>query len=387
VRAFDIAVVGAGPAGSAATITLARQGYAVALLDKERFPREKLCGDFINPISRPILRDLGVEQEILAHNHEKVRTFRITSVSGARAEVALSPGGDRSFYGIAVRRWDLDNILVQEAAKQRATVLQGCRVCDLKQDSRGWRVAVNHEGIDQDLQARLLIGADGRNSWVAHYLGLARPAAMQGKAIGFQLRLQGSGEIRGAVEIHLFPGGYAGLVGLGDDTMNLCLAIEKKRLAHHSSSVEFLLEHCLPQNPYLKEILRRSQWTGEVRSTYPVYFPPRRCYGDSVLLVGDAARVNEPVSGEGMYFAMRSGQLAAATINRALQRRDFSTVALRPYERDCTSAFRRRRGINAVIRFLMYRPALATPLIRLAMSRSRWLDSLVHTICVPEAAR
>ena len=59
MRAFDIAVVGAGPAGSAAAITLARQGYAVALLDKERFPREKLCGDFINPISRPILRDLG----------------------------------------------------------------------------------------------------------------------------------------------------------------------------------------------------------------------------------------------------------------------------------------------------------------------------------------
>ena len=387
MKSFDIAIVGAGPAGSAAAITLVRQGYAVALLDKECFPREKLCGDFINPITRPILRELGVEEEILARKHEKVRTFRITSVSGAKAEVALCSREESSCYGIGLRRWDLDHILVQEAAKQGTAVLQGCRLCDLKKESKGWSLTVDHGGIGQELQARLLIGADGRNSWVAHHLGLARPAAMQGKSVGFQLRLKGASAIGGAVEIHLFPGGYAGLLGLGDDTINLCLAIEKNRLPRHQQPVAFLLERCLPQNPYLKEILFRSQWTGEVRSTYPVYFPPRRCYGDSVLLVGDAARVNEPVSGEGIFFAMRGGQLAAAAGNRALQRQEFSAASLRPYERNCTRAFLRRRGINAVIRALIYRPALATPLIRLATKKSRWLDSVVRAICSPEAAR
>jgi len=387
VRSFDIAVVGAGPAGSAAAITLARQGYAVALLDKERFPREKLCGDFINPITRPIVRALGVEEEILACTHEKVNTFRIASVSGAKAEVALSSSGESGFYGIGLRRFDLDYILVQKAAAAGAVTLQGARVRDLKKKPKGWRLAVEHTGVDQELEARLLIAADGRNSWVAHHLGLAHPAAMRGKAVGFQLRLKGSRAISGAVEIHLFPGGYAGLVGLGDDTINLCLAIEKNRLPHHGSPAAFLLERCLPQNPHLRGILSRSQWLGEVRSTYPVYFPPRRCYGDSVLLVGDAARVNEPVSGEGMYFAMRSGQLAAKVVDQAFRRKEFSAVALRPYEWECTRTFRRRRAVNAVIRFLVYRPALATPLIRLAASRSRWLDSVVHTICDPEAAR
>src|SRR5262249_7479239 len=72
---FDVAIMGAGPAGSSAAIALAREGYSVAVLDKEQFPREKLCGDFLNPISWPLLRELEVEREILASSHEKVTTF------------------------------------------------------------------------------------------------------------------------------------------------------------------------------------------------------------------------------------------------------------------------------------------------------------------------
>jgi geranylgeranyl reductase family protein len=386
MRIFDIAIAGAGPAGCAAAITLARRGYAVALIDKEQFPREKLCGDFVSPINRPILRELGVEQEILARKHEKVRSFRMTSDSGERAEIAFSSSGDGSLYGIGLSRFDFDYTLVQKAVGAGATLLQGRRLRRLKKEFCGWRLAVDDAGGGEELHARLLIGADGRNSWVAHHLGLVRPAMMRGKAAGLQLRLTGSGEVAGAVEIHLFPGGYAGLVGLGDKTVNLCLAIEIDRLPKENK-ISFLLEHCLPQNPYLKAFLIRSRWTGEERSAYPVYFRPRRCCGDSFLLVGDAARVNEPVTGEGIYFALRSGQLAAATIDRAFAREDFSEAALQPYERECTGAFRRRRGMNALIRFLIYRPALLGPLIRLAARRSRWLDSVVRGICVPEAAR
>jgi flavin-dependent dehydrogenase len=364
---------------------LARKGYAVALIDKERFPREKLCGDFVSPINRPILRELDVEQKILAHTHEKVRSFRMISVFGETAEIAFSSSSDGNLYGIGMRRLDLDYTLVQKAVGLGATLLQGRRVRGLKKASRGWRLAVDHAGTDEELCARLLIGADGRNSWVAHHLGLASPATRQGKAAGFQLRLIGSGEIAGAVEIHLFPGGYAGLVGLGDNMVNLCLAIETTRLPKEDT-VSFLLDRCLPRNLHLKEFLSRSRWTGEIRATYPVYFPPRRCYGDSFILAGDAARVNEPVTGEGIYFALHSGQLGAAVIDRAFAHKDFSAAALRPYERECARAFRRRRGVNALIRFLIYRPALLAPFIRLAGGRLRWLDSVVRGICVPEAA-
>jgi flavin-dependent dehydrogenase len=134
----------------------------------------------------------------------------------------------------------------------------------------------------------------------------------------------------------------------------------------------------------LKEVVAGSERVSEIRSTYPVYFPPRRSYADGALLVGDAVRVSEPVTGEGIYFALKSGDLAARSIDPAFQRSDFSADHLRSYERNCRRTFRVRRSINSLIRVLIYRPALLSPLIRLSAKGARILDPIVHTVCQPE---
>jgi geranylgeranyl reductase family protein len=383
---FDVAIVGAGPAGSSAAIALARKGYSVALLDKEQFPREKLCGDFLNPINCPLLRELEIEREILARTHEKVTIFRFTSFSGEEAEVPLPDSENGTLFGLGVRRFDLDYVLIEKARSLGVTVRDGWKLKELKREPNGWRLKAGKSETLEDLAVAMLIGADGRNSWVAHHLGMTASAAMQGRAIGFQLRLRSSDAFAGKVEIHLFPGGYAGVVGLGDNTLNLCLAVDKGRLQHHWS-LDRLLQSCLSLNPHLEAILRRSQPVGAARSVYPVYFSPRRSYGHGVLLVGDAARVNEPVTGEGIYCALKSGELAARAIDQAFRKSDFSAAQLCSYEWECRSAFRRRWRINALIRWLIYRPALLSPLIRVSGRRQRLFDSLVHTICQPEAAR
>jgi menaquinone-9 beta-reductase len=379
MRNFDVAIVGAGPAGSSAAIHLARKGYAVALLDKEQFPREKLCGDFLNPINWPVLRALEVDRELLARAHAKVTTFRVSSFSGDEVEVPLPGSEDGAFFGLGLRRFDLDYVLLKKAESEGATFFQECKLRDLKRETQSWLLRFDRAGMMERLRARVLIGADGRNSWVARRLGLADPRTMQGRSVGFQFRLKGSNRDAGKVEIHLFPGGYAGIVGLGGDTINLCLAIEKDRLPDGRPE-HFLLETCLPRNSRLKEILRGAH-VSEMHSTYPVYFPPRRAYGEGILLVGDAARVSEPVTGEGIYFALKSGQFAAGTIDQAFCRSDFSAEQLGSYERACRSAFRMRQGINALIRWLIYRPALLSPLIRLSGRRCGLLDSVVYTIC------
>jgi flavin-dependent dehydrogenase len=204
---------------------------------------------------------------------------------------------------------------------------------------------------------------------------------MQGRSVGFQFRLKCVNRAAGKVEIHLFPGGYAGAVGVDGDTVTVGLAVEKHRLLDGRPE-ELLLESILPQNPWLKALLRNGS-AGGIRSTYPVYFPPRRAYGDGVLLVGDAARVNEPVTGEGIYFALKSGALAAETVDAAFQESDFSVARFRSYARDCRSAFGARRVINHLIRRLIYRPGLVAPLIRFSAKRRRLLGSLVQTICQP----
>jgi menaquinone-9 beta-reductase len=385
MKYFDTAIVGAGPAGSSAAIHLARSGYSVALLDKEQFPREKLCGDFLNPVNWPLLRELAIDREVLACPHEKIGMFRFTSFSGDESEVPLPGSEDGTLFGLGVRRFDLDHVLLNKSENEGATLFPECKLTDLKTEAQSWRLRFDRAGVADELQARVLIGADGRNSWVAHRLGLADPRTMQGRSVGFQFHLKGSNRDTGKVGIHIFPGGYAGIVGLGGGTINLCLAIEKDRLPDGRPE-QFLLDTCLPQNSRLEQILRGAR-VSEMRSTYPVYFPSRRAHGEGFLLVGDAARVNEPVTGEGIYFALKSGALAARTIDQAFRKSDFSAHQLSSYARECRLAFRTRWRINTLIRWLIYRPALLSPLIRFSGRKRSLLDSIVHTICQPEAAR
>ncbi len=382
MKYFDVAIIGAGPAGSSAAIQLAAKGYSVVLLDKERFPREKLCGDFLNPVNWPLLRELKVERAVLARPHEKISIFRFTSFSGEEAEIPLPAERDEAVVGLGLRRLDLDHVLLERAKTLGVTVLDGWKPKELERQPNGWILKADKSDAFGELGANMLIGADGRNSWVAHHLGLADPAAMQGRSVGFQFRLKCANRATGKVEIHLFPGGYAGVVGLDGDAVTLGLAIEKHRLLDGRPE-QSLLESILPQNPWLKEMLRGARVI-EMRSTYPVYFPPRRAYADGVLLVGDAARVSEPVTGEGIYFALKSGVFAARTVDEAFQMRDFSAARLRSYERDCRSAFRPRRGMNALIRWLVYRPAILSSFIRLSNKRTRLLESIVNVICVPQ---
>jgi menaquinone-9 beta-reductase len=383
MKHFDTAIVGAGPAGSAAAIALAQRGYAVVLVDKQRFPREKLCGDFVNPINWPIFRELGVEDRVLAQPHAKVTGFRLTSCSGAEAEAPFSSTIQQPEFGLGMRREQLDQVLLERARSLGVTVHLGGRIENLARSAQGWRL----QGTgDKSWQASILIGADGRNSWVARQLGMNTRVTTQGRCVGFQVRLQSPGVVAGKVEIHLFPGGYAGLIGLGYATINLCLSIDKRMLPPERLG-EFLLTKCLPQNPYLKKLLHRSTSAGEFRSAYPVYFRRRRCITNGALLVGDAARVSEPVTGEGIYFAMRSGLLAAETIDEALACGDLSAKCLGSYEQKFKKLFRRRYALNSLIRFAIYRPGLVNPLIRVFAKHSRALVSLVDAVCAPQAVR
>ena len=380
---FDIAIIGAGPAGSSAAILLARRGYSVALLDKDEFPRDKLCGDFLNPSCWPLFAELGIGDALLAVDHETVSAFRMTCCSGAEAELPLSAPNSANSPGVGLRRFFFDEILFKKAAAEGVSTLPGRRINSLHRQSRGWRIDHYHGEIGATLQAKILIGADGRNSWVANQLALNRESARRGRAVGFQLRLKHRGGLGGRVEIHQFPGGYAGVLGLGDGTLNLCLAADRRQLGAHLR-IDALLETHLPKNPHLQALLRQAEPAGPVRSTYPVYFPARRAHGEGVLLIGDAARVNEPVTGEGIFFALRSAAIAAATIDQALRSNDPSASRLSAYTLRCRREFRRRRALNALIRWVIYRPALLSGLLRLSRRNELFLEPLVQAICTPE---
>jgi geranylgeranyl reductase family protein len=377
----DVAIVGAGPAGSSAAIALARRGYDIVLVDKQQFPREKLCGDFINPINWPVFENLSVAERVLAQPHSEVSGFRMTAYSGEAAETSFKSAPQRRAIGLGLRRALLDQVLVERAAELGVSIRLGSRVEGLVKTGRAWRVAL---GTEEILRAKLIIGADGRNSWIAQQLGMNTSSSTHGRSIGFQTRLRAPGAAQGKIEIHLFPGGYAGLVALGDGMVSLGLAVDRATLPRARID-DFLFTECLPQNPHLRIILSRSERVAELRSAYPVYFSRRRCYADGVVLAGDAAGVSEPISGEGVFFAMQSGLLAAETLDQALRSGEVAADYLRRYEQACARAFRRRFILNSLLRMAIYRPSLLTPLIRLSEKNSRILSSLVDRVCQPQA--
>lgn len=380
----DVAIVGAGPAGSSTAITLAQRGYRVALLDRAVFPRDKLCGDFLNPINWPVLDDLNVADDLLALPHAKVARFRISAADGAEAMSEFAVQGDRQF-GLGLRRYHLDQVLLARAKRAGATVKDGVKLHALKRESRGWRVDMERGEERISVGAKLLVGADGRNSWVAGQLGAAMEPPKRSAAVGFEVQLRDVVSAPGSVEIHQFAGGYAGLVRVDEDRVNLCFTVIRSLLGG-SISFESLRRQFLRQNPVLDELLRRRQPISNLRSAWPVYFPARRCFGDGFLLVGDAARVTEPVTGEGIFLALRSGQLAGTTLAGALAEGNLSPARLSAYDRACRREFSARQRLNSVIRHLVYRPRLLSLAIRIVGQQRRLLDSLVHAVCQRRAA-
>lgn len=379
MKRFDVAIVGAGPAGCSSAVFLARRGYSVVLLDKALFPREKLCGDFLNPANWEIFDRLAIRDALLSLQHEKVESFLISSQT-ASATVPFPSRNGRSFFGLGLKRSLFDALLLRLAERVGVTVRQGCKPSELSRDEAGWVLTCGDSSSVTKLHAKLLIGADGRNSWVAHRLGLTAPDESSGRFVAFQSHLRDCRGIDRDVQIHLFPGGYAGLVGLGEGMANLCFTVEKK-LAREATAIEVFFRKYLYQNNRLKDALETAEPVGELRSMYPVYFSPRRCFGEGFLLAGDAARVTEPVTGEGVYFALKSGELAAEAADAAFQRGDISARQLSGYGFACRHAFAGRVRINRLVRAAIHRPYLLTPLLSLSRKSNFPVSALVNRVC------
>jgi geranylgeranyl reductase family protein len=379
MKSVDAAIVGAGPAGCSAAVFLARQGYSVALIDKSTFPREKLCGDFLNPANWEIFQKLGIEDALLALEHEKVDRFRISTASAVATIAFPRQDGSRSF-GLGLKRSHFDHLLLRLAEKEGVAIRQGCKLSRLSRDGNLWTLTWGEPAAEQKLNARLLIGADGRSSWVANRLGVAAPKEQAKGFVAFQMTLPDCAGVGGDVQIHLFPGGYAGLTGSGGGLTNLCFVVEKK-IARESPTVGDLVKKYLFKNPHLKEPLQERDMSAGFRSVYPVYFSPRRSFGGGFLLAGDAAQVTEPVTGEGVYFALRSGELAAAAVARAFQHGDLSARQLSGYHLECRKALAGRHLINRFIRAIMQRPYLAAPLINVSAKNNLPIRALVNLVC------
>lgn len=342
---FDVIVVGGGPAGSATAAFCAQRGRRVALLEHKTFPRHKVCGDVLNPNAWPVLERLGVADKVRQLPHHRIAGAGFSTCRGAMVDVP-----DRNERDLrAIRRRLLDDCLLHHARDCGVVVCEGAAVHEVRPQ---WRVLTR----EQELTGRILVGADGRHSPVATKTGLTCGAVGNGH-FAFQSHYQAPRTLDDRVQLHLFPRGYCGLVRVDDDRVNVCLVTDRDGARHHGNPEQLFAETAL-RNPRFRALGIEPVPLDSMQSAHPLCRQMNVPAATGVFLVGDALRTMEPFTGQGVYFALRSAELAAVAIcERDEPERDYHAAVRRLY---------RRRGVtNELLRRLMYHETAARPVMRM----------------------
>jgi flavin-dependent dehydrogenase len=400
MTAVDVAVVGAGPAGSATAILLAQAGWSVLLLDKARFPRTRICGEYLSPEAARILDRLGVLKEVDAAGARPLRGMRIVAPDGTALEGHYPTRGPWRGYrdhALAIQREIFDRVLVERARSLPIDVRERHRVVDLVVEGEqvvGVRLQ-DAAGQALEARARLVVGADGRASLVARRLGLLRPARL--RRLALVQDVVGLEALPDRGEIFVDPPDYAILNPVLPGTVNLSLVVPLDHAVPYRGRMEAFFRARLRQLAHLAPRLEGMRPAGRLMVMGPLAYrvaPPRH---GGVLLAGDAAGFYDPFTGEGIFTALRSAELVAEAAHAALSRGDLSHRALAPYAAARRAAFRDkerltraiqfaiagRRRANVVAHALARRPALLELLMGAigdfvpprALLRLRWLQA------------
>lgn len=360
----DVVVVGAGPAGAVAAVVLARAGVRVTLVDRARFPRDKLCGDTLNPGALALLRRLGLADVAEAHGL-RIDGMLVTGEGGALVQGRYPA----PLYGRAISRRRFDAGLVEEAVAAGAEFRDGLAVRGAIVEN-GPRAATvvgvltGDGGAGPQMRAAVTIAADGRHSTIAFALGLARhPAHPRRWAIGAYLA-----DAHGATafgEMHIRPGHYIGVAPLPDGLTNVCLVKSAADLERALRSPAATLQAELALDPALRDRLASARLVDAPHVLGPLAVEPvpggRTPPG--LLLAGDSCGFVDPMTGDGLRFAIRGGEMAAAAALDALEH-GWDGVHDR-------LAANRRREFDAKIRFnRALRALVGSPLAVWAATRS-----------------
>jgi len=341
---FDVAIVGSGPAGASCATFCAAAGLRTLLLEREIFPREKVCGDCLNPASWPILRRLQLGERVRALPHGVLERVEFIGIGGRTLAVTL-PTGDEA--EIAIKRSLFDQLIKSQANEAGATICEGRTVTALtapRGATENWMIAA----ANQTFEARVLVAADGRNSTVARLCNLLPRGAKERVALQTHLPLPpGFGN---RVVLQFLPEGYSGQAPVGAAELNLCLVSVPGKMAALRSWAETRFG-----------ISREHAW----RTVTPLTRAPIAAAHRSLFLVGDAARVVEPFTGEGIYYALASGELAADAIISQHNGRDEVGVAA-AYTAAHAELYRGRLWINRLARAAVLSPRVASAFLEVA---------------------
>ncbi len=318
---YDVIIAGAGPAGSACATLLAREGVNVLLLDKSKFPRDKICGDCINPASWTYFDLLGVTEALRRIDLRIIESIRIANLRGKEIVVKAPANSARPFF--AMRRSILDNLLLQNAVRVGVKVLEETMFLDATVDD-SWNVLVRRTNGVESYKCDYLVGADGRNSTVANKIGAwsrTRFSVVSQKRIGIQWHSDFQSAIGSEVQLYTMKDGYFGIVNVDDQISNIAMVTNPNVARKAIDNFPEFIEETIFSNPIVGRYSGHLEPHNEVVTTFPIN-PVRRYWRESkTFLAGDARQTVEPFTGEGVSYALGDGIRTARQILESYQKR------------------------------------------------------------------
>ena len=361
---FDVAIAGAGPAGTSAAIELALTGARVLLIEEKKFPRPKLCGEFISPECLTHFKRLGVMDQMSAAGGASVSETVFYSSRGNKVAVP-SEWFMSGAQALGLSRSEMDHQLLQRAKGVGVVVLEDAHASKLiceGAEVRGMRVKTGDK--TRDYEARVTIDATGRTRSLARQLDKPREnQRKQNPLVAFKAHLENARLAPGACEIYFYKGGYGGLSAVEGGVSNLCFIVAANDVRRYGSAPEVVLREVVMRNSRAAYTLAEATISTPWLSVSLESFGRRTLAPAAGLLtIGDAAAFIDPFTGSGMLMALESGQVAAETVARNLtalrQGSAFEKLAS-DYEAEYQRRFAARLRVSGLLRRAAFFPRLA----------------------------
>ncbi|MDP1927743.1 MAG: NAD(P)/FAD-dependent oxidoreductase [Thiobacillus sp.] len=337
-HACDVLVIGGGPAGSTAATLLAEKGHRVTLLEKAHHPRFHI-GESLLPANMPLLEKLGVGAEIAAIGMQKWGAEFVSPWHEHRQTFEFADAWDKSMpLAYQVRRSEFDEILIRNAARKGANVVEGCRVRDVEflPNNEGAIVRAEHDdGCSETWQCRFLIDASGRDTFLGNRFKAKQrnpkhnSSALYGHFTGAQ---RNAGNKEGHISLFWFEHGWFWFIPLADGATSVGAVVWPAHLKTRKKPVQDFFLDLIATCPALAARLKNAELVSDVEATGNFSYSCDRTHGASYLLLGDAYAFIDPVFSSGVMLAMNSAFVGAETVDTCLRQPEKAATALKRFD-------------------------------------------------------
>mgnify|MGYP000848336976 FL=1 len=357
-REGKVLIAGGGPAGASLAIRLAAAGRDVVLVERDRFPRHKLCGEFISPECFGHFAELGVLEPMLSAGGERITETLFFPLSGLTVRI---PGRAFGEPALGLSRSAMDAILLDRAKAVGVEVIEGAALASAAVEQGKLRaVDVRTADGTRNIAADVFIDATGRGKALvkafqrAAGTGNERPARRSNGFVAFKAHLRGANLAAGRCEIHFFPDGYGGINRVEGGAVNHCFLVRSEAVRDVGGGVDNVLERLVYKNASARNALVDSKAEMDwMAVSFEGFGRSELSYGPQFFTVGDAASFIDPFTGSGMLIALESTAVLAEAFASA---DDHSNVYASLYSR----RFRRRLFVCSLLRNAAFRTRTAT---------------------------